>query len=599
MIRQQIQSFRQQLPHLKRALQLVWTAAPRWTVGWTVLLVLQGLVPYGSISLTRLLVDNLVEVLSANQLMSSVVWLAAGLGGVLLLGQVLGALQTWVQAGQSAIIRDYLDQLILQQSISMDVSVFDSPDYFDRLHRAQTHGSQYPLTLLENLGMLLRSGLTLLSLLILLIPYGWWLPVVLFLSTLPALYVVTYHGQQVYAWQRRTTADTRRSWYYHWLMNTRENASEVRLFGLGHYFLTAFGELRQRLRSERLALLRKQGVAEVLAGIVALAIAGGAVVSMLWRVTQGLASLGDLTLFYQAFSQGQQVMGTLLRGVGQVYQQGLYLGDLFEYLSLAPAIVDPASPQKLPNTVEQGIRFREVTFSYPAGTTPALSNCDLFIPAGQTVAVVGFNGAGKSTLIKLLCRFYDPDSGAIEIDGIDVRSVRVAELHQRLTVLFQTPVRYHDSVLLNVQYGNVGVPAGNDDIETALNAAGATPIVDKLTHGHDSMLGTWFEGGTDLSVGEWQRLALARAFWRKAPILVLDEPTSAMDPWAEAEWGKCWQTLSENYTTLIITHRFTTARYADLIYVMDSGRVVESGTHTELIKANGLYAKSWREQQSS
>jgi ATP-binding cassette subfamily B protein len=247
-------------------------------------------------------------------------------------------------------------------------------------------------------------------------------------------------------------------------------------------------------------------------------------------------------------------------------------------------------------TLKEGIRFEEVTFRYPDSEAAALLNFDLTIPGGSIVAIVGANGAGKSTLIKLLCRFYDPDSGRILMDGVDLRRFSLRELRRQITILFQAPVNYQSTFSENIALGDLSAANNPRKIELAARAAGADKLIDGLPHGYETLLGKWFKGGTDLSVGEWQRLALARAYWRQAPILVLDEPTSAMDPWAEHDWLQRFRGLAAGQTTLIITHRFTTAMHADRIHVMEEGRVVESGSHAELLALGGRYAQSWQAQ---
>jgi ATP-binding cassette subfamily B protein len=317
---------------------------------------------------------------------------------------------------------------------------------------------------------------------------------------------------------------------------------------------------------------------------------------MVWRALQGLITLGDLTLFYQALSRGQNSLRSLLGNVGQIYNNTLFLGNLFEFLELKPQILDPASPISSPAALSTDIHFREITFCYPGSRRPALQNFNLAIPSGQIVAIVGPNGAGKSTLIKLLCRFYDPDAGAIELDSVDIRHLSLEKLRRQITVLFQLPVPYQTTAGQNIAFGDISAAPSMVEIEMAAQGAGAQEIINRLPQGYSTLLGKWFDNGTELSGGEWQRIALARAFLRQAPIVVLDEPTSFMDSWAEADWLVRLRTLVTNKTALIITHRFTTARYADVIYVMDQGRIIESGSHDKLLAQDGLYAQSWRAQ---
>jgi ATP-binding cassette subfamily B protein len=319
---------------------------------------------------------------------------------------------------------------------------------------------------------------------------------------------------------------------------------------------------------------------------------------MAWRAVRGLASLGDLALFYQAFQQGLRLTRSLLENVGQLYYNSLFLGNLFEFLALEPEVKDPALPAPAPVGLHSGIRFRHVTFHYPGSQQFTLRNLNLMIPAGRIAALVGPNGAGKSTLVKLLCRFYDPDAGRVELDGADLRSFSIEELRRLVTVLFQEPVRYNATAWENVALGDAAGSPDAEEIEAAARAAGAEEVIARLPRRYNTLLGKCFMDGDELSAGEWQRLALARAFVRPAPILILDEPTGAMDPWAETEWLDRLRPLVAGRTTLVITHRLTTAMRADIIYVMAEGRLEEWGSHEELLARGGLYARSWSAQAS-
>jgi ATP-binding cassette subfamily B protein len=277
----------------------------------------------------------------------------------------------------------------------------------------------------------------------------------------------------------------------------------------------------------------------------------------------------------------------------------LFLGDPFEFLGLQPKVADPPRPLPAPRALRSGLHFNQVTFHYPGSNRTALRDFNLVIPAGQFAAIVGTNGAGKSTLIKLLCRFYDPDEGCIELDAIDIRHFRVGDLRRRMSVLFQVPVHYSATVRENIALGDLTAVSQNGEIEAAARPSGADQCVAGLPKGYDSLLGRWFEGGAELSVGEWQRVALARAILRRAPVLLLDEPTSAMDPWAEANWLGRFRGLAVGRTALLITHRMTTAMHADIINVMADGRIIESGTHSQLLAKNGRYAETWTRQMEA
>ena len=347
-------------------------------------------------------------------------------------------------------------------------------------------------------------------------------------------------------------------------------------------------------------MARRHSAAELGATVIALTISGAALAWVVWKALNGLVSLGTLALIYVAFNQGQRLMRTLVENVGQLYANSLFLGNLFEFLNMQPQIREVnAEVAHRPRNVAEGIAFERITFSYPDSNVKALDDFEMIVPAGKILAIVGPNGAGKSTLMKLLCRFYDVERGAITIDGVDVRNIPTADLRRLFTVLFQVPVHFDATLRENVAYGDLQGQPSTAEIREAIFAAGADQIVEQLPNTYDTLLGKWFAGGSELSVGEWQRIALARAFLRQAPVIILDEPTSALDPWAEADWLMRFRKLAAGKTAIIITHRFTTAMHADVIHVMKDGRIAESGTHIELIERNGMYAASWRRQMTA
>ncbi len=592
-----------QLPYLPRTLGLMWNVAKPWTIAWIILLVVEGVLPAASVYLTKLVVDGLVKALKNGGSwpdVRAVLVLVAVLAGFMLLLEVVHGAIGWIRTVQAELLKDHITGLIHAKSASMDLAFYEFPDYYDHLHRARSEATYRPVALLENLGTLFQNSITIIAMGAILIPLGPWLSAALLLSTLPAFFVVVRYAVVQYQWRVRTTEDDRRTVYYDWILTGAEAAPELRLFGLGKYFRSAYQDLRLRLRHERLSLARRQSLGELAAGIIALLITGAALVWMLWKAMHGLITLGDLALIYAAFNQGQRLMRTLLESVGQLYANSLFLGDLFEFLALEPRVREPSADEAktLPGLYEE-INFKQISFRYPESQRKALDDFSLKIPVGKIVAIVGPNGAGKSTLIKLLCRFYDPESGSIEIDSTDLRQVPTQQLRRLITVLFQQPFHYNVTVRENIAYSDLEREPAINEIQAAVEAAGAEEIVAGLPQGYRSLLGRWFAGGTELSVGEWQRIALARAFLRNAPIIILDEPTSALDPWAEADWLDRFRKLAVGRTAIVITHRFTTAMHADVIHVMESGQIVESGTHEELLFQNGRYCESWKRQMNA
>ncbi len=586
------------LPYLPQACVLVWTAARSWTIAWGILLLIQGLLPVVTVYVTRALVNSLVSVWGQGgtwDTLTPLFQLVALMAGVLLLTEVLRSTSGWIRTAQAELVQDYISSRIHSIAGTLDLSFYDTPDFYDRLHRARVDASTRPIALVENMGEILQNGLTLIAMACVLLPFGWWIPIVLAVSTLPAFAEVLRHTVRQHEWRHRTTPDQRRIKYYDLLLTIREAAMEMRLFGLAKHFQTEYQVLRKRLRSERLHLAKSQAMAQLLAGALALFTTGLIMGWMLWRAVQGHISAGDLALFYQAFSQGQGLMRTVLTGVGQIYNNIAFLENLFTFLALKPQIAESTQPLETPTHLKKGITFDQVTFRYPGSDRAALENFSLTIPVGQMIALVGTNGAGKSTLIKLLCRFYDPDSGSITHDGIDIRDMSLETLRRQTTVLFQQPMQYHLSASDNISMGDIAGNPDKQEIIAAAQAAGADAPIARLPNEYETVLGKWF-GGAELSVGEWQRIALARAFLRNAPILILDEPTSAMDSWAEAAWVKRFRRLAIGRTVIMVTHRFTTAMHADIIHVMNAGQIVESGSHQKLLDSGGRYADSWMTQ---
>jgi ATP-binding cassette, subfamily B, bacterial len=590
------------ITYWRRTVDLIWAAAPNWTIAWSGLVIVQGMLPLASVYLLKLLVDSLVKTANSgvdwSHLRTTIVLITLTVG-VMLLTEVLQTASELVRTAQSELVQDYIKGLVHQQSGTMDLSVHESSEYQDRLDRARNEAASRPLALLGSVGGLVQNSITLLAMTAVLLPFGLFLPLILLVSTLPAFAVVLLYDRRYHDWWLRRTSERRWAQYYDLLLTHSATAAELRLFGLVNDFQSKYQLIRKLLRTERLAQISKQGRAKLGASALAQLVSGLALVWMIWRALLGAVTLGDLALFYQAFNRGQGLLRSLLENIGQIYSNSLFLENLFAFLDMQPQVADPLEPVPPLTALSRGIEFQQLTFRYPGARRPALQDFNLIIPAGKVVAIVGANGAGKSTLVKILCRFYDPENGRVELDGIDVRDFSLEQLRRMITVLFQFPINYQATAAQSIAMGDLRAKPGITEIVAAARGAGAHELITGLPNGYDTQLGRTFADGEELSGGEWHRIATARAYLRRSPIILLDEPTSMMDSWAEADWFARFRELAQGHTAVVITHRFSIAMRADIIHVMKEGNIVESGSHLELISRGGLYAQSWASQMQA
>ncbi len=594
-----LHKLKEQTKNWKRSFKLIWTASPFHTTSWALLLIIQGVLPGLLIYLTKLVVDSLVVAVNSQgswEKIRPAVFYIAATAIVMLLFDVFQSLLEIVRTAQADIIQDYVKSLVHNKSAAMDMAHFESHEYHDRLEQATSEGASRPLSLLESIGGVVQNTITLLLVAGLLIQYSVWLPALLLVSMLPAFIIVLRYDREYNKWWKGTTGERRWIQHFDTILTLSNTAAELRAFNLSHHFQSNYQKLRKRLRTEKLDQMRRLGIAKILSGIFSLCILGAAMGWMGWRALYGALTLGDLALFYQAVSRSQAVIRTLLGSLGQTIKNSLFLNVLFEFLDLQSIVTDPQTPVAAPQGLKNGIRLRDITFRYPGTERFVFEKFSLFIPSGKTVAIVGENGSGKTTLIKLICRFYDPESGSIEFDGIDIRKFSVKELLRMITITYQMPLNYNATVRESIAMGDLDASASAEEIENVARNAGAHDFISRLPDKYDTLLGKVNAKGTELSGGEWQRLALARAYFRKAPIVLLDEPTSFMDSWAEIDWFDRFREMVRGRTSIIITHRFTVAMRADIIHVVDKGNIIESGTHSELLEIDGFYAQSWKSQ---
>ncbi|BAY16330.1 ABC transporter, ATP-binding/permease protein [Nostoc sp. HK-01] len=594
-IRDKLQNTLRLLP----ALRLVWQSSPGWTIARVVLLTIQGILPVISIYLSKLIIDAVAANLSLADKAAAfrnVLVLIAIAGGVTLLTTLANSLTELVTTAHSQRVTDYMQGIINAKSIEADLEYYENSLYYDTLQRAQQEAPYRPPQILNRLAQIGQNSISLVAMIGLLLTLHWGILGVLFVAALPAMLVRVKYSRIMYDWQRKWTPMQRQGFYLAWMLTSDQFAKEIRLFDLGHYFSNWYLRIRRQIYKESLKIFTRRFIAnfaaEAIAGILIFAIYA----LIIYQAINGVLRLGDLVLYYQALQRGQNDIKSLLANISALYEDNLFLGNLYEFLDLKPRLIDPVNAKPIPRPMQTGIVFHDVSFQYSTTTRQALHHINLNIKPGEVVALVGENGSGKTTLIKLLCRLYDPTAGSITIDGVDIRDYKIAELRRDISVIFQDYAKYNFTAQENIWLANIELPANRESIMTAARRSGADDVITKLPKGYDTILGKLFDQGEELSIGQWQKIALARAFLRDSQLIVLDEPTSAMDPKAEYEVFEKFRQLIQNQAAILISHRLSTVKMADRIYVMENGTIMESGTHDELIKLGSRYAYLYETQ---
>ncbi len=581
------------IQHARQAVRLVWESARGWTLLQGGSMLVLGVLPVASLFLTRQVVNAISAFLAQPPagrdpagLLVWVPWMLAVAG----VAWICRAGSSLVAEAQAGAVSNHVLLTLQKKSTEVDLAAFETPAYYDQMRLAQAEAMTRPTSIVRNLTQLGIGLLVLASVAgVLWMTQGALLPVLL-IAVLPGAGVRVWSSRQRNRWRVTHTAMERYAGYLHALLTAWPFAKEIRISGNGDELRRQSAGLRTRLRRSRLRLRARQTLFEMAAdGLTAAAILCGVILIYL-RLRGNVMTLGDLALVYGGFQRGKGAFSTVLGSLTSLYEDSLFLSHFYAFLELPIRIQSPVNPRPMPARIEQGIRIEKVSFRYPGTDRDVLRSLDFTLRAGEHLALVGENGSGKTTLVKLLCRLYDPTEGRILIDGIDIREFDVQELQQAFSVLFQDFVRYQMTVAENVRMGHVATPPGDSRIAEAAREAGAHSFIEKLPQGYETRLGRLFEGGVELSEGQWQRLALARAFVRNSPVVILDEPTSSLDAKAERELLESFMKLVPGRTALVISHRFSTVQAADRIVLLSEGQVMETGSHDQLVQAGGAYA---------
>ena len=588
-----------------QALVFVWQSSRRWTIALFVLMTIQSALPILNLFILKRLIDKVTALLSVAEgrdfsiLMTDI----ALFGLVLLLISVVDIGVQLVSEMQEQLVSDYMVQVIQRQSLNLDLAYYENPEYHNSFHRAQLEGNYRPIMVLKSLTGIMQNLLSLSLLATIFLFIHWSIGIFLFLLIFPSLYIKARYSRKLYQWQMKRTELERKGYYLNTILTGSTFAKEVRLFNIGNKLMQQFKDIREQLSKEKLYILIQRSIGSILIVVFEVAMLVAAYATIVYQAGEGLMTVGALVMYFQAVQRGQSAVQQMVSFVGQLYQNRLFLNHIFDLLKLKPQITSPQNAHPFTENI-QTVAFKNVNFTYPQTTLQALNNISFSAQKGQIIALVGENGSGKTTLIKLLCRLYDttgflnPDNsgGGIFLNEKDIKTIPLADLRQKISVIFQDFAQYHFSASDNIHISDSDRDKYIEQLVKAAQKTGAHDFIQTFEKGYEQMLGRNFTEGVELSGGQWQKIALSRAFYKNADIIILDEPTSAIDPLAEYTIFEQLREDARDKILILITHRLYNLKMADNIIVMKSGSVVEQGNHDTLFNKKGLYWQMFEKQ---
>lgn len=583
----------------RESLRLVWISAPGWAFANTIMSVLRSIFPLLIIWLLKSVIDGITHAATANTgtPIVSVIWPIIAVVVIWFLDEASSDFSNFVRKKQSLKLEIYMYSLLHAKAIKLDLINFERPEYFDCLARASREAPWRPNSILNNLVSMVRGLLSLLLMAGLILTLHWALTVLLIVANIPGIWLRLHYAGILYNFQRQQTPEARKSAYFNWLLTGDRPSRELRLFGLGNYFMDLFKKSFLKQKEEEINIIRKRTLIELVSNLCK---ACALLVTLLFvahKTIGGNLSIGQMAMFLMAFRQGMIYIRDLFTSVGGLYEDNLFIGDTFEFLNLKEKII-AAEPVITADPLKSKIVFDNISFTYPGNNFRTINNVSFEIKKGEIIALVGPNGAGKSTLVRILCRLYDPDSGSVKYDDTDIKNIDPEEYRKQFSIVFQDFMLYNLSAGENIRLGNIEEtkPAGR--IKSSAITTGVDDLIENLPGGYNTVIGNLFDDSRELSWGEWQKIALARALFRDAPLLILDEPSSALDADTEYEIFNKFREIVKGRTSILISHRFTNVNLADRIIVLNKGAIAETGTHDELMKQGGIYFTMFSKQSS-
>ncbi|HLP72049.1 MAG TPA: ABC transporter ATP-binding protein [Bacteroidales bacterium] len=590
MMKQKIQLFRE-------SLKLVWQSAPGWATANAILSVVRSIMPLLLLWLLRNVIDGITGSASSAVTADNTILPIIALVFVWFLDETLSDAGIYIRKKQSVRFEAYMYDLLHSKASRLDLINFEHPEYFDCLSRATREATWRPNNILNNLISISGSLLSLLLISGLIITLNWIPAVLLIAANVPGIWMRLHYAEVLYNVHREQTPEARKSAYFNWLLTGDRPAREIRLFGLGDHFRRLFRESFMKQKQEELQIIRKR----TLIGFISDLVKASAFLFTLLLIAKLTAehkiTLGEMAMFLVAFRQGMVYIKEFFSSLSDLYEDGLFLGDIFEFLNLKEYVI-AHEPVIMPAPLLRDLVAENLSFSYPGNSRKAVDNISFGLRRGEILAIVGPNGSGKSTLAKLICRLYDPECGSIRYDDIDIRNFDPALYRRNVSVIFQDFMLYNMTAGDNIRMGDISNAADQARIKQAADVTGIGKLIEQLPDRYETQIGNLFDDSRELSWGEWQKMALARALYRNAPVLILDEPSSSLDAETEYEIFRRFREIVKGRTAVLISHRFMNVSLADRIIVMDRGKIAETGSHEELMSLRGLYHSMFMKQTS-
>jgi ATP-binding cassette, subfamily B, bacterial len=584
------------LRHVPAVLGMVWRSGPLVVGLGLAFRLLASLLPVALLWIAKLIIDGIVYVVSTHQAVRpGFWWLVAAEFGLAVGGSILGRAIDYLDALLADKYTRYVSIAVMKHAAELDLATYEDPVFYDRLERARVQATDR-LGMIQSIGRLLQQAITVTSLSVSIVLFSPWLLLLLILGVAPAFLGESHFAFLGYATNFRQTPIRRQLDYLRALGGSREAAKELKLFGLREFLVERFIRLSDQLYRENTALARRRLIAGAFLSLVGTSGYYAAYVFVVWRTITGALTIGQLTFLSGAILQASGNIQQIFSLLASIADQALFLTDLIAFLEMRPTICSKLNALSAPRPIKRGFEFRNVSFRYPGNSRLVLNGLDFHLTPGERIALVGENGQGKTTIVKLITRLYDPSEGLILLDGVDLREYSLEDLYREIGVIFQDFMRYEMTARENIAVGQIEDLTRLEALHLAARRSMAADLIERLPHDYDQMLGRRFEGGVDLSGGEWQKIALARAYLRNAQVLILDEPTAALDARSEAEVFRRFTELTLGKTALFISHRFSTVRMADRIVVLQDGRISEDGSHNELAGQGGRYAEMFEMQ---